>query len=328
MYQAITEKKPKVSVIMLTYNREKMVSTMIECILAQTFRDFEFIIIDNGSTDRSGEIAEQYAKQDSRIRVIHRQCGNIGSGRNVGISTSRGEYIAFVDDDDICDKDFLEFLYKLIENNSADISICGANWSNFNEKCLMNAEQAMETLLWRRKYNVAFPTKMFRRKLFDGNLFLEEGKYDDIYLMPRIIAEANKVVYHGISKYNFIRHETNNSAWTQKHELLDAYTLKEYLKVYDERTKWLCGKFPESTDKWHYFNWSFMISMVEKIGRLKLTDCLEIQEKMISVLKIHYKVFYDCPWISEKEKEWMNMYINIDEVSQFGEIRKGEQDEL
>ena len=76
---------PIISVIMLTYNRENMVSHMIECILNQTFKDFEFIIVDNGSTDKSGEIAEEYAKKDSRIKVIHLTTSNISRGRNVGL---------------------------------------------------------------------------------------------------------------------------------------------------------------------------------------------------------------------------------------------------
>ena len=77
-----------ISVIMLTYNRENFVSRAIESILGQTYRDFEFIIVNNGSTDRSGQIADQYAARDSRIQVIHRERGNIGAGRNAGLDAS------------------------------------------------------------------------------------------------------------------------------------------------------------------------------------------------------------------------------------------------
>ncbi|MDR1532880.1 MAG: glycosyltransferase [Clostridiales bacterium] len=87
-------KTPAISVIMLTYNRETVVSRAVESVLAQTFRGFEFIIVDNGSTDSSGTIAGEYAARDPRIHVIHRERGNIGSGRNVGLDAARGEYIA------------------------------------------------------------------------------------------------------------------------------------------------------------------------------------------------------------------------------------------
>ena len=151
-----------ISVIMLTYNRENFVSRAIESILRQTYRDFEFIIVDNGSTDRSGQIADEYAAKDNRIRVIHRKRGNIGAGRNTGLDAARGEYIAFIDDDDWAEPDFLEFLLKLLEESQADVSICGAADRVFDEKKVMTAEEALIELMWRKKYNMAFPTKLFR----------------------------------------------------------------------------------------------------------------------------------------------------------------------
>ena len=87
---------PKVSVIMLTYNREGFVSRAIESILIQTEPDFEFIIVDNGSNDRSGMIADSYAEKDERIQVIHRKRGNIGSGRNTGLAAVRGRYVTLL----------------------------------------------------------------------------------------------------------------------------------------------------------------------------------------------------------------------------------------
>lgn len=118
---------PKISVIMLTYNRQELVGRAIESVLTQTFTDFEYIIVDNGSTDMGGVIADEYALKDGRIKVIHRERGNIGSGRNAGLDAATGEYITFIDDDDFVESDFLDFLYKLAVENNADVSICGAN---------------------------------------------------------------------------------------------------------------------------------------------------------------------------------------------------------
>lgn len=298
-----------ISVIMLTYNREELVARMIACILAQSFKDFEFIIVNNGSTDNSGIVAEQYAKTDGRIRVLHRACGNIGSGRNAGLDMATGEYIAFVDDDDYCEPDYLQFLYELAIAHQADASICGATWAHLEEKRVMTPEEAIITLLWRKKYNVAFPTKLFRRRLYTGNRFLETGKYDDIYLMPKILADANKIVYHGLSKYHFERHESNNSAWTQNHQLLDPATLQEYLDVYRERTEWLSDRFPNSADQWRYFNWSFMLSMVEKVSRLQLSGCYSIRDAMLHTLKAHRAEFASCDYLCDFEKDWVAQYV-------------------
>jgi glycosyltransferase involved in cell wall biosynthesis len=302
-------KMPKISVIMLTYNRENLVSKAIESILAQTETGFEFIIVDNGSCDRSGDIADEYARKDGRIRVLHRERGNIGSGRNAGLDMIQGEYVAFIDDDDWAEPDFLEFLYKLAIQNHADVSICGAADKIFDEKKVMTAEEALIELMWRRKYNMAFPTKLFSRRLADRFRFPEEGAYDDIALMYRLLADANRVVYHGLPKYTFYRHGGNNSAWTTNHKLLNAATLDEYLHAYRTRTKWLSERFPDSAPAFRYFEWSFMISMVEKICRLGISDCERQLKNMTQELREHREEFLESSKILEFEKEWMEAYI-------------------
>lgn len=299
-----------ISVIMLTYNRENFISRAIESILAQSYTDFEFIIVDNGSSDRSGAIADEYAAKDSRIRVIHRDRGNIGSGRNTGLDAARGEYIAFIDDDDWTEPDFLEFLYNLLVEYNADVSICGAADKIYDEKKLMSAEEALIELMWRKKYNMAFPTKMFRREMMENMRFPEDGAYDDIALMYRLLAEADDgVAYHGQPKYTFYRHPGNNSAWTTNHSLLNAETLDEYLNVYHARTVWLSEKFPNSAAAFRYFEWSFMISMVEKIHRLKLEGCGKQLEAMTAELTVRREEFLNCPEILDFEKEWVERYV-------------------
>lgn len=299
-----------ISVIMLTYNREELVGRAIKSILAQTYRDFEFIIVDNGSTDRSGAIADQYAVRDARIRVIRRERGNIGAGRNTGLDAVRGEYIAFIDDDDWAEPDFLEFLHALIVENGADVAICGAADKIFDEKKVMTAEEALIELMWRKRYNMAFPTKLFRRELMDELRFPEEGEYDDIALMYRLLAEGEKVAYHGLPKYTFYRHPGNNSAWTTNHRLLTPATLDEYLGAYRTRTKWLCERFPGSADTWRYFEWSFMISMVEKIQRLNLLKCKDRLVALKCELKEHQSEFLHNKNCLDFEKRWMEVYIN------------------
>lgn len=298
-----------ISVLMLTYNRENLVRRAIESILTQTYRDFEFIIVDNGSSDRSGEIADEYAKNDERIRVIHRERGTISAGRNTALDAASGDFIAFIDDDDFTEPDYLEFLLNLITKNDADMSICGAADKAFDEKLVMNAEQALIELMWRKKYNVGFPTKMIRRELMENMRFPEEKCYDDIALMYKIIASAKCVAYHGLPKYVVCRHESNSSAWTTNHNLLDAKTLDEYLDSYRARTEWLSERFPSSAMTFRYFEWSFMISMVEKINRLDLNDCREQAKYMTEVLSKNRNEFLSCPEILSFEREWVEKYI-------------------
>jgi len=302
-------KQPAISIIMLTYNREKLVGRAVESVLAQTFTDFEFVIVDNGSTDNSGKIANGYSEKDDRIRVIHRERGNIGSGRNAGLDAAKGEYIAFIDDDDWCEPDFLEFLHSLAVENDADIAICGATDKVYDEKRVYTPEEAIVELLWRKRFNVQFPTKLIKAGLFNDARFSPNAKYDDIELMPRILASANRIAFHGLPKYTFERHGDNNSAWTTNHSLLNASTLGEYLEVYRERTEWLCERFPNGTAAWRYFEWSFMISMVEKVSRLDLRDCADIAERLKRVLRDNLAEFMGCEFIQNFEKEWVGEYV-------------------
>ena len=116
---------PKISIIVPVYKVEKYIHKCIDSILAQTFTDFELILVDDGSPDNCGKICDEYAKEDSRIVVIHKDNGGVSDARNIGISRANGEYIGFVDSDDYIDKDMYKNLYESCLNNKADISIIG-----------------------------------------------------------------------------------------------------------------------------------------------------------------------------------------------------------
>lgn len=298
-----------ISVIMLTYNREVLVPRAIESILSQTFTDFEFVIINNGSCDKSGLIAEDYATKDNRVRVIHKPHGNIGSGRNVGLDAAKGKFIAFIDDDDWCEPDFLHFLYDLLINDNADLAICGNSHQPRNEKHIMNAEDALIRLMWRSHYTAGFPTKLFRRELIEDLRFNENGTFDDISLMYRLLARANIIAYHGLPKYHIYRHDGNNSAWNSDHRLMTPEILDEYLNVYNERTAWLCENFPDSTSYWRYFRLSFMLSMVEKISLLGIKKCESQKSAMAQEMRENMDAFIDCGFALDFEHARMEKYI-------------------
>lgn len=105
---------PKISVIVPVYNVEKYLRRCIDSILAQTFTDFELLLIDDGSKDKSGEICDEYAQKDSRVRVFHKENGGVSSARNVGLDNAKGEWIAFVDSDDWLSAEYLYCFYSII----------------------------------------------------------------------------------------------------------------------------------------------------------------------------------------------------------------------
>jgi len=306
---------------MLTYNREMLVPRAIESILAQTFSDFEFIVVDNGSSDISGKIADEYAAKDNRIKVIHRERGNIGSGRNAGLDAVKGDYITFIDDDDWTEPDFLEFLFNLAVNNNADISICGS-WRQledggiepkyiFDELLLHNAEEAVTGIILRKHYNSATPTKLFRKQIFDKLRFPTQGKYDDIAMTYKLFANSMLTVAQGKGKYYFSRHGSNNSGAATKHQLLDPLQLNEYMSVFRERTEYISRTLPNLTNLAQWSEWSYMISMVEKIKRYNITNCGEPLVFMLCELKQNREAFLRSPWTQEFEKQWMEIYVSV-----------------
>ncbi|QNG58484.1 glycosyltransferase [Bacillus sp. PAMC26568] len=114
-----------ISIIIPIYNVEKWLPNCIECILDQTFREIEIILVNDGSSDKSGEICDEYAKKDSRIKVIHKDNGGSSSARNLGIKVAIGKYIVFIDADDQISLDYCSKLYNIAENHNCDVVLCG-----------------------------------------------------------------------------------------------------------------------------------------------------------------------------------------------------------
>lgn len=111
---------PKISIIVPVYNTEKYLDRCIQSILAQTYINFELLLVDDGSTDSSSAICDQYAEQDSRIRVFHKENGGASSARNIGLDNAQGEWITFVDSDDMVKNDYL---YAMISHPDADLIV-------------------------------------------------------------------------------------------------------------------------------------------------------------------------------------------------------------
>ena len=114
----------KISIIVPVYKVESYLSRCIDSILAQTYQNFELILIDDGSPDCCGEICDNYAKKDDRIIIIHKPNGGLSSARNVGLDLATGDYIGFVDSDDYISINMYSDMIKLLEVNGLDIIIC------------------------------------------------------------------------------------------------------------------------------------------------------------------------------------------------------------
>ena len=148
---------PQLSIIVPVYNVEAYLPRCLDSILAQTFTDFEAILIDDGSPDRCGEIIDEYAKRDARIVPIHQKNGGVSKARNTGLEAARGAYIGFVDPDDWIEPEMYETMIRAMEENDADLVCC--SWFDNTE----NGEE--------RKHSVSILTTTFDRETFCLHLF-------------------------------------------------------------------------------------------------------------------------------------------------------------
>ena len=123
---------PNISVIMPVYNQEKYLNECLDSVLRQTFQDIEIICVDDGSSDSSPSILKQYAKKDSRVRVLFQENQGAGSARNHGFSVANGKYVIFLDSDDIFEEKLLEKLFTKIEKTNSDVVVCRSD--RFNQK--------------------------------------------------------------------------------------------------------------------------------------------------------------------------------------------------
>lgn len=128
----------ELSIIVPVYNTEKYLKECIESILNQTFKDFELILVDDGSTDNSGYLCDEFARTDSRIKVIHQCNHGLSVARNIGLENSTGDWIAFVDSDDTIDQNLYYKLIHTAHNNKTDMAICLCNYTNENGNIISN----------------------------------------------------------------------------------------------------------------------------------------------------------------------------------------------
>ena len=240
----------EVSIIVPVYQVENYIRQCIDSILVQTFTDFELILVDDGSKDRSGKICDEYAVLDQRVKVIHKENGGLSDARNCGMDQAVGNYFMFVDSDDYIAPTMLEYLYKALMNKEADIAVCNflhffeedrkRDFStNIQSEVLSGAE-----IFYSRKnervygiWTVAW-NKLYKRETL-GNVRFRFGKYhedefwaNDIYQMDIKVVTIPECLYYYRQRDNSIMGRKNIK---RDFDILEA--LQERIAVYfmDER---------------------------------------------------------------------------------------------
>lgn len=216
---------PKVSVIVPVYNAEKYLIQCIDSILAQTFTDFELILVNDGSKDSSGKICDEYARKDNRIIVIHKENGGVSSARNIGIDITQGDWIVFVDSDDYISADYIMNIYPHDEDFGVCSIQCIGNSSKllkFKTDKIITRNQIADWILCNsQEFSfIATPwAKIYKTKIIKENdiIYNEKIKYgEDTDFVYRYLIHCNSIKLTNCAVYYYL--DTDSLCQSQKYK--------------------------------------------------------------------------------------------------------------
>lgn len=239
---------PKISIIVPVYRVEAYLPACVESIRAQTYPDLEILLVDDGSPDGCPQLCDAYAAQDPRIRVVHKKNGGLSDARNAGLEAATGEYIGFVDSDDLIEAEMYQTLLDELQRSGADLVICKYDeidsrtgnplprGSELKTECL-SGEQALEKLNARYygDYVVAW-NKLYSRKALRGIHFPVGKIHEDQFVAHRIFANCDTVACIDRPLYHYMKREASitNQALSAK-RLDDVEALCCRCDFYKER---------------------------------------------------------------------------------------------
>ncbi len=278
--------KPKISIIVPIYNLEPYLNGCIDSILSQSFSDFELLLINDGSTDGSGSICDEYADNDNRVKVIHKEYGGVSSARNTGINAATGEYIGFVDGDDYIEAKMYSNLYALSSKTNSDIAICklgrvvnGTLINSGEEEFVkeLNHVESMNELFKGALYRFSLCNKLFKRSCFDKIQFPEGRIHEDLSTTYRLFANANKAVYTSYIGYMYVKRENSILTSTFSEKRLDAFL------GWDEILVFMSKKYPQLSETvfssfgyWCVDNVYYVLNQVEnRVYRHKYLEMIQ-----------------------------------------------------
>ncbi len=240
-------KMPDISVVIPVYNTEKELRRCVDSCLSQTMTNIEIILVDDGSTDSSGSICDEYAELDKRIRVIHKENGGLSDARNAGIDAAKGCYILFVDSDDWIDTDMCETLYRVAVLEQANIAECSYRnvYPDHTEEETNNsgiiiagdAVLAMKSQLeWKYFKSVAW-NKLYHQIVFaDGKRYPKGRYHEDEFFTHKAFYSAGWLAYVDVSKYNYWHGRDGSITGNVSEKILDScYALRERVDYVEEK---------------------------------------------------------------------------------------------
>lgn len=228
------EEKPLISVIVPVYNVMNYLPRCVDSIRSQTYQNLEILLVDDGSTDGTGELCDRLGESDSRIRVFHKENGGSSSARNLGIAQASGKYLGFVDSDDFIDNTMYEQLYGALEKYQAKAAQVGRDeideqGSRLPDICVppdkvecVSVEKFLEELLMHRG-DCSFCTKLIRREMFQGRAFPVGALNEDFHLLLEMLEDMGRIISLPAQSYHVFYRPGSNSRKESREEFSRVY---------------------------------------------------------------------------------------------------------
>lgn len=236
-----------ISIIVPVYNVQSYLTMCLESIVGQTYKNMQIILVDDGSPDCCPQICEAWAKKDRRIEVVHKANGGLSDARNCGLEHVIGEFVCFVDSDDVLDRYYIEWLHDAIIQNGIKISACDIKCfydgdtficeDKINTNLLYSAEEGLRQILQGEGVRAIACNKMYKTELLIGEQFVYGKHHEDEFFTYRIIDKAEKIAYVDAALYYYRQRPGS---------IMSSFSIKriDALEAFLERLELLRKKYP------------------------------------------------------------------------------------
>lgn len=309
-----------ISIIIPVYNVEDYLHYAIESLEKQTYKNFEIILVNDGSTDDSGKLCDEYSEKYSNVRVFHKENGGLSDARNFGVQQAKGEFITFLDPDDYLEVYSLELLAGIQEMYDCDIvstrvkatelyNVYSNHYlteENFKNVVIMDRDVFLEEAFYDKVATVSACGKLYRKSILE--IPFPKGRiYEDLYIISEHVGKANKIVHTPLQIYNYYKRQGSivNSKFTSKqYDFFDAIAynrqvIREKFNNVDKLVTAINAKEVIGSFKIIGSAYKTSISDVYKIRKLIKENCSNIlRNKRISyTFKMKYMLFILSPYL-------------------------------
>lgn len=301
--------QPLISVIVPIYKVEEYLNQCIDSIASQNYHNLEIILVDDGSPDNCPKICDEWADNDSRIKVLHIQNGGAGRARNIGLSNAQGEWVAFVDGDDYIHSDMIRHLYELIDG--ADLSECCivntfsdiASFSEEDEDVVMcNAEEALDYLIDDSIFRQTPPNKLYKKEIIKNIPFPEGNLIDDEFWTYKVLGECKLLRHSSLKMYAY--RQQPGSVMHKKYSILRLQALDAQY----ERLHYLQERYPSLLQK---AKTRFLLACIYH-GQMVQKYCPDCEKKLaMNKIENYYRMIYlsrnELKSLKQTQRIWISL---------------------